>query len=798
MFNAFVSVPFGNTTVQPPPSTPTSDHLQRCMDSVQELSKTIACAMDQWHGRGLLGCSDIHDSYAKVSANLEQLPVDIECMRCTRRIYKSNLHRSPSRVSLYSTCVCDLNPEPAKRRRVSGAPPELVVTGQTASSAIDSDTAMSPRRTSCDLRLVPQSDSQMPVDGPSPCPAADLVLPDCDLDLDLGLDFATPAVTESLASTKQYTHQTPDTSPDLRPVAVARRENNVRIESSLHGSQGATQKRGGRVRSSALSKEQRDRCPPMRKLRAGNTSHLNRDGCVDPSPNEPPTPLAGDAGTTTQLDGILPPLLEYRGGPTVLSAIPGADKLPTHGGSMSGLVSDPDENMDSNSDGEGRFRARSLRRSNTGSRSVSRQAISPEQSDKSFHECERRRLVEEYHPTGKSSRAVDDDNAYSYTDAASMYKDTEPRLRETRPRRNSVDRGGASRERPVSMIEPYRADPRRSIREIGPPPSQRDWDKINDLGRSRSTRDPVPHSPSRGARDRDESHRRYTKSRDPYYIAPRKSSPERSSTRAVYQNRPDERYTPGYDGHRESRHYKRRLSATVPDMKSPEQEGQSQYAEQVRQLSNCKHQAYSRMASREHASIPMLSLPPPPSRPTTTTKIDGQPLQHATYAPGGDSFGPGVGIPMMGQPENTTCAPRSDDQNPTSAAPLSHMGFLSALEEVSCASRATREHKRPYLEASPSTNANSTSSVEDSMANRRPRLECSDDAITESTVGKTRSETDNADGSYIINEDEAGNDADVGDDYDATRDTSAVQALLARWLDSSASALLLRDDETVT
>lgn len=204
------------------------------------------------------------------------------------------------------------------------------------------------------------------------------------------------------------------------------------------------------------------------------------------------------------------------------------------------------------------------------------------------------------------------------------------------------------------------------------------------------------------------------------------------------------------------------------------------------------------MASREHASIPMLSLPPPPSRPTTTTKIDGQPLQHATYAPGGDSFGPGVGIPMMGQPENTTCAPRSDDQNPTSAAPLSHMGFLSALEEVSCASRATREHKRPYLEASPSTNANSTSSVEDSMANRRPRLECSDDAITESTVGKTRSETDNADGSYIINEDEAGNDADVGDDYDATRDTSAVQALLARWLDSSASALLLRDDETVT
>lgn len=167
-----------------------------------------------------------------------------------------------------------------------------------------------------------------------------------------------------------------------------------------------------------------------------------------------------------------------------------------------------------------------------------------------------------YHPTGKSSRTVDDDNAYSYTDPASMYKDTEPRWRETRPRRGSVDRGGASRERPVSMIEPYGADPRRSTREIGPPPSQRGWDKINDLGRSRSTRDPVPHSPSRGGRDRDESRGRYTDSRDPYYIAPRKSSADRSRTQAVHQDRPAERYDHDYDDRREPRHHERRLSAT--------------------------------------------------------------------------------------------------------------------------------------------------------------------------------------------------------------------------------------------
>jgi hypothetical protein len=166
-----------------------------------------------------------------------------------------------------------------------------------------------------------------------------------------------------------------------------------------------------------------------------------------------------------------------------------------------------------------------------------------------------------YHPSGKSGKTLEDDNAFSYTDPASMYKDTEPRWRETRPRRGSVDRGGASRERPVSMIEPY-ADPRRSTRDIGPPPSQRGWDKIQDLGRTRSTRDPVPHSPSRGARERDESRGRYADSKDPYYIAPRKSSADRSRTQAIHQDRPTERYDSEYEDRREPRHHERRLSAT--------------------------------------------------------------------------------------------------------------------------------------------------------------------------------------------------------------------------------------------
>ncbi|WPH05078.1 Hypothetical protein R9X50_00797700 [Acrodontium crateriforme] len=98
---------------------------------------------------------------------------------------------------------------------------------------------------------------------------------------------------------------------------------------------------------------------------------------------------------------------------------------------------------------------------------------------------------------------INDEDAYSYTDAAGMYRDTEPRWRETRPRRGSLDRGGASRERSVSLLEPsFGVDPRASFREIGPPPSTRGWDKIKDgLGRTRSVRDgprTVAQSPTRG------------------------------------------------------------------------------------------------------------------------------------------------------------------------------------------------------------------------------------------------------------------------------------------------------------
>jgi hypothetical protein len=85
-----------------------------------------------------------------------------------------------------------------------------------------------------------------------------------------------------------------------------------------------------------------------------------------------------------------------------------------------------------------------------------------------------------YHPSSTSkppARLTDlGDDGYSYTDPASMYRDTEPAWR--RPRAGSLERGA----RPTSMIVDRPA--RNSVRELGPPPSTRGFDKINNVPRS--------------------------------------------------------------------------------------------------------------------------------------------------------------------------------------------------------------------------------------------------------------------------------------------------------------------------
>lgn len=77
-----------------------------------------------------------------------------------------------------------------------------------------------------------------------------------------------------------------------------------------------------------------------------------------------------------------------------------------------------------------------------------------------------------YHQHKPLTRAADvGDDGYSYTDPASMYRDTEPAWR--RPRSGSMERSS----RPTSMI--MERGPRTSNRELGPPPSTRGFDKIN-------------------------------------------------------------------------------------------------------------------------------------------------------------------------------------------------------------------------------------------------------------------------------------------------------------------------------
>ncbi|OWY49575.1 quinate transport protein [Alternaria alternata] len=83
-----------------------------------------------------------------------------------------------------------------------------------------------------------------------------------------------------------------------------------------------------------------------------------------------------------------------------------------------------------------------------------------------------------YHDSSKPpSRLTDLSNSdgYSYTDPASMYRDTEPAWR--RPRAGSLERSS----RPTSMISDRPA--RASTRELGPPPSTRGFDKINSIPR---------------------------------------------------------------------------------------------------------------------------------------------------------------------------------------------------------------------------------------------------------------------------------------------------------------------------
>ncbi|KAL6156761.1 hypothetical protein ACJBU6_04351 [Exserohilum turcicum] len=120
-----------------------------------------------------------------------------------------------------------------------------------------------------------------------------------------------------------------------------------------------------------------------------------------------------------------------------------------------------------------------------------------------------------YHEPKPASRLSDlNSDGYSYTDPASMYRDTEPAWR--RPRAGSIERSS----RPASMVA--ERPPRSSTRELGPPPSTRGFDKINSA--------PRPHARSSSS-DRSQVPK-YDAYPDPHIA---RSSSTRSRAPAIHQ-----------------------------------------------------------------------------------------------------------------------------------------------------------------------------------------------------------------------------------------------------------------------
>ncbi|KAF2085471.1 hypothetical protein K490DRAFT_67630 [Saccharata proteae CBS 121410] len=155
-----------------------------------------------------------------------------------------------------------------------------------------------------------------------------------------------------------------------------------------------------------------------------------------------------------------------------------------------------------------------------------------------------------YHTSTKDFNNDD----YSYTDPASMYRDTEPRWRQ---RSGSVERGSR---RPVSMLESY--GPRTSLRDFGGPPvTTRGFDKLNvaPVARTASLRDHhrTPHS-RETSRERSSTADNYVSYRDDPYGAPQRASSLRQPAAYVHQDSDDRRddrygYRDEYDDRREGR-----------------------------------------------------------------------------------------------------------------------------------------------------------------------------------------------------------------------------------------------------
>lgn len=82
-----------------------TDHLKRCMDSVQELAKTIAGAMDAWHGKTGENL-DVHGSFSKLATQVSTLPKDLQCVHCSRTVSWDGFKLPKLEPGAAGTCIC--------------------------------------------------------------------------------------------------------------------------------------------------------------------------------------------------------------------------------------------------------------------------------------------------------------------------------------------------------------------------------------------------------------------------------------------------------------------------------------------------------------------------------------------------------------------------------------------------------------------------------------------------------------------------------------------------------------------
>jgi len=112
------AMPITSLLVMPPANLPPTvpraqsrsngmtNHLQRCLSSVQELALSISCALDALHGREKTGSSDIHGSYAKLVADVQQLTSNVQCIHCKRRVAWSHLEPIKPGPGQGGACIC--------------------------------------------------------------------------------------------------------------------------------------------------------------------------------------------------------------------------------------------------------------------------------------------------------------------------------------------------------------------------------------------------------------------------------------------------------------------------------------------------------------------------------------------------------------------------------------------------------------------------------------------------------------------------------------------------------------------